>query len=72
MGQASMPADPMITCTMFLFCNPPRSDTAAHGMLQAVNFFSYDMYRKVLLKVSGKANEPNRAERFAAGALAGM
>lgn len=40
--------------------------------LQAVNFFSYDMYRKLLLQLSGNENKPNRAERFAAGALAGI
>ena len=41
-------------------------------LLQAVNFFSYDMYRKLLLRLSGNQNKPNRAERFVAGALAGL
>ncbi|KAL3140606.1 hypothetical protein ABBQ32_005176 [Trebouxia sp. C0010 RCD-2024] len=39
---------------------------------KAVNFFSYDMYRKALLRLSGNQNKPNRAERFVAGALAGV
>jgi len=52
----------------------PWSLTAEHGAccLQAVNFFSYDMYRKALLRLSGNQNKPNRAERFVAGALAGQ
>lgn len=39
---------------------------------KAVNFFSYDMYRKLLLRLSGNQNKPNRAERFVAGAMAGV
>ena len=40
-------------------------------LLQAVNFFSFDMYRKALLRLTGNENKPNGAERFVAGALAG-